>query len=195
MRVLLAVMVGAACGFAIKNTLDMPYGVWLQQICYLGIFLSIIIRFFQGNIIYYSKTHMVPSGSTGLVEMNFDFLLILLQCVLFLGIGYYIGKLYEFLIAIAVLNIVDFLWHGIAFLKSTNDETKRTSASWSLSNLAFAITIGLAFLMFGNALVVQYTDKTLVVFALLGMIAFLFDYIYNKSFYFNAEARRLFEGF
>jgi hypothetical protein len=204
MKTFLSVLVGVACGFAIQQLLQVNISP-IFKICYGIIFTSTITRFFEGNIIFYSKTYY-SNGEVNnncndrIIKGKFDFYFMLLQFFIFSAIGYYIGNIKYLVYSLLLLNISDFIWHGIAYLKAEkNVGTKKSSGSWcALNFLCALIPIGIFTIFFKSNteyILSTYATETLYAFTLLYIGAALFDYIYNKDFYFGEDAKKVFLNF
>jgi hypothetical protein len=195
MKVLIAVFMGLACGFAIQKIIGLDN--MLEMVFYSIIFGTTIIRFFEGNIIYYGKEH-VENGTviTQNIKSKIDIYSTLLQFIIFCAIGHLIGSLELFVYAFIFLNFIDFVWHGFAYLNSSDKsaETTKTSLFWSLSNLVFGILLICLYVLHQTA-IIHGSISFLSVFAFISIIATCLDYCVNKDFYFSDDAKKIFENY
>jgi len=196
MKVLIAVFMGLACGFAIQKiiALDSLYIMFL----YAVIYGTTIIRFFEGNVIFYGKEHIIECSDKNdrSTKSKIDIYSTLFQFLIFSAMGHLIGNFILFLYMFIFLNLVDFIWHGWSYLKmkDENIETSRTSLFWSLSNLFFGlllIFIHICFYVPNNLDTIDF----LTIFAIFSVIAMFVDYFFNKDFYFSSDAKKIFENY
>jgi len=163
--------------------------IWEVGIGHTMLFISstvFLIRFFHGNIRILHESYELSATSKPSIRYNqfIDWLVVLLQTVIFSFLGLLFSSQINFQLFILLILMIDFIW----LLASDVAKRKDTSRKVQIAKSCAAIN-GICFLLLGSVEFAYYYETfdakvTGIIFGSILISASIFDYIYNLSFYF-----------
>lgn len=148
---------------------------------YLGNFRHLDEQYFGGHGKSYSTQSRSPVGR----RLAADFLVIIVQSLLAVGLAYLLNSPIQFIFVYSVLLLVDAFWFFF-FHEISSDRAKY----WALNNLGFGFLFLVAgFLLVRNHLTVGWLEVAISIFASLALVNTGLD-VYNQfDFYFPSLRR------
>jgi hypothetical protein len=171
---------------SIRSLRHVPLSTTLYSI----VLVATIVRFYHGNMRHIEHVHgrvsvedryarRDPPLRTGL---GIDFIVVLVQSMLFAVESFYASRRQEFLTVFVVLLILDITWFLINLREDPTSEVVKHQRNWMFNNFSALVLIGFSFYKFG----ISHRDVYLDIGAGIMAVNTIVDFVISWTFYFPA---------